>query len=145
MVWLWRNSATDIYLTNFWVFCNFFCMAVFKVFSTCNTIPKVDIKSQILAKLISIWCLYYNIWTRFYLFLCTWRVRSCHLEEFYKNGVLKYSTKITGKYLRWGFFYNKAAGWRPVTWLNTESGLGAFLRVFWNIHKKRQRGHASDE
>ena len=48
MVWLLRNSATDIFLANFWDFRNFFWMVVFKVFSTCKTIFKVGIKSQIL-------------------------------------------------------------------------------------------------
>ena len=62
-----------------------FWMVVFKVFLTCKTIFKVDIKSQILPELISLWCLYYNIWTRFYLLLCTWRVRSSCLEEIYKT------------------------------------------------------------
>ena len=64
-------------------------MVVFKVFSTCKTIFKVDIESQILPELISLWCLYYNIWTRFYLLLCTWRVRSSCLEEFYENSILR--------------------------------------------------------
>ena len=45
MVWLLRNSATDIFLANFWDFRNFFRMVVFKVFSTCETIFKIDIKS----------------------------------------------------------------------------------------------------
>ena len=110
-------------------------MVVFKVFSTCKTIFKVDIKSQILPKLISLWCLYNNMWTRFYLLLCTWRVRSSRLEEFYKKGLLKYSTKFTGKHLRWGLFCNKTSGLRPVTSLNTESGTGAFLWIFWNLYK----------
>ena len=110
-------------------------MVVFKVFSTCKTIFKVDIKSQILPELISLWCLYNNTWTRFYLLLCTWRFRSSRLEEFYKKGVLKYSIKFTVKHLRWGFFCNKATGWKPVTSLNTESGTGAFLLIFWNLYK----------
>ena len=110
-------------------------MVVFKIFTTCKTIFKVDIKPQILPEPISLWCLYYNIWTRFYLLLCTRRVRSSRLEEFHKKGVLKYSTKFTGKHLRWGHFCNKAAGWRPVTSLNTESGTGAFLWIFWNLCK----------
>ena len=29
-----------------------------------------------------LWCLYYNVWTRFYLFLCTWRVSSSHPEYY---------------------------------------------------------------
>ena len=110
-------------------------MVVFKVFSTCKTIFKVDIKSQILLELISLWCLYNNIWTRFYRLSCTWRVRSSRLEEFYKKVVLKYSTKFTEKHLRWGLFCNKSAGWRSVTSLNTESGTGAFLWIFWNLYK----------
>ena len=103
-------------------------MVVFKVFSTCKTFLKVDIKSQILPELISL-CLYNNIWTRFYLLLCTRRVRSNHLEEFYKH-----STKSTGNLL-WGLFYNKAVSWRPVTSLNAESGTGVFLWIFWNLYK----------
>ena len=84
MVWLLRNSATDIFLANFWDFRNFFWMVVFKVFSTCKTI---------------------------------------------------YSTKFTGKHLRWSLFYNKAAGWRPLTSLNTETSAGVFLWTFWNLYK----------
>ena len=110
-------------------------MVVFKVFSTWKTIFKVDIKSQILPELISLWCLYNNIWTCFYLLLCTWRVGSSRLKEFYEKGVLKYSSKFTGKHLRWGPFCNKAAGWRSVTSLNAESGTGAFLWIFWNLYE----------
>ena len=105
-------------------------MMDFKVFSTCKTIFKIDIKS--LNWIVT--GLYYNIWTRFHLLLRTWRVRSSHLEE-YKKDVLKYSTKFTRKHLRWGLFYNKAAGWRPIASLNTESGTGAFLWIFWNLYK----------
>ena len=68
-------------------------------------------------------------------FLCTWRVRSRHLEEFYKKSVLKYSTKFTEKHQRWGLFCNKAAGWRSITSLNTESRTGAFQWIFWNLYK----------
>ena len=82
---------------------------------------------------ISLWCLYYNIWTRFYLHLCTWRVRSSRLEELYKKSVLKYFTKFTGKHLRWSLFHNKAAGWMSLTSLNTETGTGASLCIFWNF------------
>ena len=110
-------------------------MVVFKVFSTCKTILKVDIRSQILPELTSLWCLYNIIWTRFCLLLCIWRVRSSCLEEFYKKDVLKYSTKFTGKHLRWGLFCNKAADWRPVTSLNTESSTGAFRWIFGNLYK----------
>ena len=42
------------------------------------------------------------------------------------------STKFTGKHLRWDLFCNKVAYWRPATSLNTESGTGAFLWIFWN-------------
>ena len=48
MVWLLRNSATNIFVANFWDFRYFFWMVIFKVFSTCKTIFKVGIKSQIL-------------------------------------------------------------------------------------------------
>ena len=109
-------------------------MFVFKVFSACKTIYFQSwIKSQILPELISLWCLYYNIWRRFYVL--EERVRSRHLKEFYKKGVLQYSMKFTGKHLCWGLFCNKAAGWRPITSLNTESVTGAFLWIFWNLYK----------
>ena len=65
----------------------------------------------------------------------SWRVRSSRLEEFYKKDVLTYSAKFTGKHLRWSLFYNKAAGWRPLTSLNTETGAGVFLWIFWNLYK----------
>ena len=100
-----------------------------------KTIFKVDIKLQILWQLISLWCQYYNIWTRFYLLLCTWTFRSSRPEELYKKGVVKYSTKFTGKHLRWILFPNKAAGWRSVTSVNTESRIDAFLSIFWNMYK----------
>ena len=94
-----------------------------------------------MLELISLWCLYYNILTRLYLLLCTFiyfmyfYVRSSRPEEFYKRGVLKYSTKFTGKHLRLGRFCNKAAGWSPVTSLNTESCSDTFLWIFWNLYK----------
>ena len=49
------------------------------------------------------------------------------LEEFYEKGVLKYSTKCIGKHLRWSLFYNKAAGRRPLTSINTETAADVFL------------------
>ena len=65
----------------------------------------------------------------------SWRVRSSRLEEFYKKDVLTYSAKFTGKHLRGSLFYNKAAGWRPLTSLNTETGAGVFLLIFLNLYK----------
>ena len=44
-----------------------------QIFSTCKIIFKVDIKSQLLPELISLWYLYHNIWTRFSLLLCSWK------------------------------------------------------------------------
>ena len=58
------------------------------------------------------------------------RVRSSRPEEFYKNGVIKNFTKLTGKHLRWGLFCKKTGGWRPTTSLNTDFGTGAFLQIF---------------
>ena len=55
MVWLLRNSTTNIFVANLWDFCNFFWMVIFKVFSTCKTIFKVGIKSQTLD---ITWCIY---------------------------------------------------------------------------------------
>ena len=52
-----------------------------------------------------------------------------HPEKFYKNSVLKNSTKFTGKHLRRGLFCNKTAGWRPATSLKTESGTGSILQT----------------
>ena len=59
-----------------------------------------------------------------------------HLDTFLSTfmylrvkSVLKYSTKFTGKDLYWGTgvsFANKAAGRRPATSLNIESGTGVF-------------------
>ena len=41
--------------------------------------------------------------------------------------LLTLSTKFIGKHLRWSRFYNKAAGWKPVTLLNTQSGTTLLL------------------
>ena len=109
-------------------------MVVFKVFSTCKTIFKVDIKSQILPELISLWCLYYNIWTPFYLLLCTWRVTSSRPEEFYEKGTVKYSTNSQENICAGVSF--ATAGWRSLaTSLKSESGTGAFLWIFWSLYK----------
>ena len=59
--------------------------------------------------------------------LCTWRVRGSRPKEFFKQGVLQNFKKFIGKDLRRILFCNKAAGWRPVTSLNTECSRGAFL------------------
>ena len=124
-------------------------MMVFKVFSPCKTIFKDDINLLILPELMSLWCLYYNIWTLFLTTSCTWSVRSSHLEELFKKGVLKNFTTFTRKHLRRGLFYNKVAGWRPVTLLNTKSGRGAFLWILrnlsWHLFCKRLQGPASKE
>ena len=85
-----------------------------------------------------------DVWTHFNLLLRNYRVRSSRPEEFYEKGVLKYSTKFTGKHLRWGFFCNKAAGWRPATSLNTESCTGAFLWILWNLYKNIYFANACD-
>ena len=97
-----------------------------------------------MPELISLWCLYNNIWTRSYILLFIWRVRGSRLKEFYKKGVLKYPTKFTGQHLRLVLFRNKAADWRTVTSLNTESGTGAFLWIFWNLYKNIYFANASD-
>ena len=54
-------------------------------------------------------------------------LKSYSPDEFYKKGVLKYSTEFTGTHQRWGLFCNKTAGWRPANSINTESETGAFL------------------
>ena len=81
-------------------------MVVFKVFSTCKPIFKVDIKSLILPKLISLWCLYYNIWTRFYQLYVLAESEVVAPKSSIKKGVFKNSTKFTGKHLRWSIFSN---------------------------------------
>ena len=43
--------------------------------------------------------------------------RSSRLEVFCKKGVLENFAKYTGKHLRQGLFFNKAAGLRPATLL----------------------------
>ena len=57
------------------------------------------------------------------------------LEKFYNKGIFKNSAKFTGKHLHRSLFWNKAAGCRPAISLNTESGTGAFLLIFWNLYK----------
>ena len=66
--------------------------------------------------------------------LCTWRVRSSRLEEFYKEGILKSSTKFTGKHLRRSLFYNKAASWKPTTSLHTESSTAIFFKNIYFVN-----------
>ena len=62
-VWLKRRYFSCKFLS----FDTFFRMVVFKVFSPCKTISKFDIKSLIMPQLTSVWCFYYDTWTRFYL------------------------------------------------------------------------------
>ena len=50
---------------------------------------KVDIKSQILPQLISLGCLYYKVWTHFYLLYVLDSEVVARPEEFFKKGVLK--------------------------------------------------------
>ena len=74
---------------------------------------------------------------RYFLLVCSLLTvkKSSRLEESYKKGVLKYSTKCTGKHLLWSLFYNKAASRRPLTSLNTETGASVFLWIFLNLYK----------
>ena len=108
MVWLYPNSATDIFLANFWDFDKFIWMVVFKGFSICKTIYIVEIKSLNCLN----WYHFDLVSLLQYLdtllsTLCTWRIRGSDPEEFYKKGVPKISTKFTGKYLCRGLFFNK--------------------------------------
>ena len=108
MIWLYRNSATDIFLANFWDFDKFIWMVVFKGFSICKTIYIVEIKSLNCLN----WYHFDLVSLLQYLdtllsTLCTWRIRGSDPEEFYKKGVPKISTKFTGKYLCRGLFFNK--------------------------------------
>ena len=101
-------------------------MLVFKLFSKCKTILKVDMKTLILPQLTSLLCLYYNICTRFCLSYALEESELVTYNSSIKN-VFKNSTNFTGKHLRQRLFCNKAANWRPATSLKTESGTGAFL------------------
>ena len=85
MVWLQGNFTIDIFFSNFRDYGKFLWMMVFKVFSICKAIFRVDLKTQISLELLIFWCLYYNIWTRFYLLLCIWRIRSSHPGDFSKK------------------------------------------------------------
>ena len=107
LVWLWRNSTTDISLANFWGFDKFFWMLAFKVFTSCKTLFKVGIKSLIFPQLLSLWCLYYNIWTRFYLLYVIKESEIVARESYMKNMFVKNSTKFTEKHLRRGLLRNK--------------------------------------
>ena len=77
MIWLQQNSATDVFLANFWGFDKFFWMVVFK------TIFKVVIRSLILPQLVSFWCLLQYL-DKFSSNLC----RSSHPKRLYKKGKL---------------------------------------------------------
>ena len=130
---LWTANA---FLTNFWDFRNFFWIVVFKVFSTCKTIFEVDIKLQILPELIPLWCLDNNIWTHVFIyFYVLEESKAVAWKSPIKKVFLNIPQKFTGKHLSWGLFSNKAADWKPVTSLNTETGTGPFLWIFWNLYK----------
>ena len=90
---------------------------------------KVDMKSQILPQLISLGCLYYNVWTHFYLLYVFDSEVVARPEEFFKKGVLKYSTKFTCKHLHRVPFCNKVAGWRHLEILSCK-----FCKIFRNIY-----------
>ena len=107
----------------------FFWMVVLKVIKTGRKNFTVDIKSTILPQLISLWCFYY-------IFL-----------ESFKNGVHKNFLKSTKSHLNRGPLRNKAAEWSSATFLNRDSGTGAFLRIFVKLQEhlfcKRRRGQIS--
>ena len=93
---LWTTTSAKIlphFLANFWDLDKFFLMVVFKVFTPCKTIFKVDIKSPILPQMISLWCLYYNIWTRFYLLFVLEESEVVAWQSSLKKGVLKIHCK----------------------------------------------------
>ena len=62
MVWLLQNSATDIFLANFWDFCNFSGCWFSKFSQHAKPFSKL---AQSRKYWIPPWCLYHNIWTRF--------------------------------------------------------------------------------
>ena len=124
---VWRMVVTKLHHRHFPCkflrFDKFFWMMIFKVFPPCKAIIKVDIK--ILPQLISLWRLYYL------------KSQINRQEELLKKGVLKNFTKFTGKHLRQGLFSNKAAGWKSVTSLNTESRV--FFRKILGFYYKWTR------
>ena len=121
-----------------------------KVFTPSKTIFKVDIKSIMLPQLISLWCLYYNVWARFYLLHVLEEsevvARKSSLKKLFLN---KGFAEFTGQHHCRTLCCNKAASRRPATSLNTESGGGAFLENLQNLWQhlfcKRLRGPASEE
>ena len=121
MVWLWRNSATDIFFSfpfldgGFQSFLNM--QNHFQSWHKVTNIARTDITLMSLLQYLDTFFIYFYVLEE----------SECRLEEFYKKGALKYSTQFTGKHLRWGLLCNKAAGWRPVT-------SGAFLWIFWNLY-----------
>ena len=107
-------------------------MVISEVFSTCKTIFKVDdfqVTSIASVDITLIFLLQYLNTLLSYLLEDS--------EVVARKNSIKNSAKSTGKYLRWGLTCNKAAGCRPATSLNTESGTGAFLwicEIFKNIY-----------
>ena len=98
-------------------------MVVFKVFSTCKTTFNVDIKSQIFLELISLWCLYYNIWTRFIYFYVLEEPEVVARKSSMKMVFLNIPQNSLGNICtRVSFVTKLQAG----TSLNTESGTDIF-------------------
>ena len=48
-------------------------------------------------------------------------------EVFYKKGVHRNFSKLTGKHLCQSLFFNKVAGFKPASLLKRDSGRGVFL------------------
>ena len=90
-------------------------MVVFKVFPTCKTIFKVDIMSLILPQLTSLWCIYYNIWTRFYLLYVLKEsevvIRKCSIKKMFLKIPQNSQENIC----------IETHSWRPATSTKTES------------------------
>ena len=59
-----------------------------------------------------------------------WCVRTSHLHKFYKIGVLKKFTKLTGKYLCWSLFINKVTNFQPTILLKKRVGHRCFSVSF---------------
>ena len=58
---------------------------------------------------------------------------STHPKGFYKKGVLKKITKLTGKHLCWNVFLNKVACLRLATILKKETSTRVFSCEFWKF------------
>ena len=72
-----------------------------------------------------------------YLVFCwvaiLYKYRCCCSQMFFKIGILKNFTILTGKHLRWSLFLIKLQVWGPSTLLKRDSSTGDFLWILHNF------------